>query len=204
MGHTIKVFVCSTCEAGFLSEEEIRAHQDHFTKLHMVDPEIDEHDGEPWASDTIDVGREFEWPPRRVFGPWHHSMTSKNWSKIRVLGVHPETDEQREHIEYEVVAGKGVGDVRLIEVPCFVEGVYPQTLGGMGDVARRHLAERSLDIDGYPAVRIDEGNERFNHEIAVLGILETRALRAELAKARKMLAKLVEGKMLDDEFGIPF
>lgn len=53
---SITLYQCGTCGRYFDSETAIRAHQDAFQLLHGFDPEIDEHDGEPWVTVTLRVG----------------------------------------------------------------------------------------------------------------------------------------------------
>lgn len=52
-------YQCATCRRIYAVEGDIRAHQDRFNALHAVDPEIDEHDGEPWVMREIVVGQVF-------------------------------------------------------------------------------------------------------------------------------------------------
>lgn len=53
---SITLYQCETCERYFESDDAIRSHQDAFRLLHKFDPEIDEHDGQPWVTVTLRVG----------------------------------------------------------------------------------------------------------------------------------------------------
>lgn len=51
---------CGTCGRCYATEADIRAHQDLWARLHQVDPEIGEHDGQPWSVVTLQPGDEAE------------------------------------------------------------------------------------------------------------------------------------------------
>jgi len=44
----LTLYTCGVCPSTFADEQGIREHQDHYQRLHASDPEVDEHDGEPW------------------------------------------------------------------------------------------------------------------------------------------------------------
>jgi hypothetical protein len=55
---------CGTCSRCFATEQGIRAHQDLWGRLHRIDPEIDEHDGQPWQRVTVQPGDSIDYQGR--------------------------------------------------------------------------------------------------------------------------------------------
>ena len=55
----IELYVCAQCGRHFGSESAIREHQDVFAILHRFDPEIEEHDGNPWEIVKIIAGNSY-------------------------------------------------------------------------------------------------------------------------------------------------
>lgn len=55
---------CGTCYRCFATEQGIRAHQDLWGRLHRIDPEIDEHDGQPWQRVTVQPGEHLAYEGR--------------------------------------------------------------------------------------------------------------------------------------------
>lgn len=60
MTNEIEFFRCGTCHRYFHSEQAILDHQSLFSRLHAHDPEIGEHDGQPWRTVTLRVGESLE------------------------------------------------------------------------------------------------------------------------------------------------
>ncbi len=166
----IPVFICGTCNRGFLSEDGIRAHQDHWTALHALDPELPEHDGTPWTFDHIEVGRMYQW----------HSPGQVLPEEFKVL----EINEERVTYEHKRRSPGGRPldrwDRADFTFEKMVAGVWPGDTGDREATCRRQLAEAELgqhELEEPP------------WSLELLGALEARRARRASEATLALLTK---------------
>lgn len=174
MTKALTYYRCGTCYRCFATEQGIRAHQDLWGRLHRIDPEIDEHDGQPWTHVTVQPGESLDYEGR---------------SCTLVEAVDRETREcdfilSRNHVQWR-------GDVSGIYVPRIDEQLVRAWAAAtqLGDLTEEETQE--VDVREYSS-RLsyrwyDEPNrlaEERHTMLVMIGVVQIAALLALQARPR--------------------